>query len=253
MNAVGIIPVRLESSRLPNKAIVDICGLPMFVHTYKRAKLAKSLDDVFLATDNEKIVEIANRYNVTIIMTSTSHKNSSERIAEACENIDCDIIVNIQGDEPLLYPNHIDKIVSPMLTNPEIQVCIGISRFSKRNSTSDIKAVIDLNGDVLYSSRNDIPYNYKKDFEGFWKLVFIVPHRKECIKKYLEWEQTPLELIEDNHFLRITEHGIKMRGVEVKDAKISVDTKEDLDEVIELMNEDEIKNEYLNERNKYEI
>jgi len=100
MNAVGIIPVRLESSRLPNKAILDIGGLPMFVHTCKRALLAETLDEVFLATDNIKIVEIANKHNIKVIMTDTIHKNSTERIAEACEKIDCDIIVNIQGDEP---------------------------------------------------------------------------------------------------------------------------------------------------------
>jgi len=244
MKAVGIIPVRLESSRLPNKAIADICGLPMFVHTYKRAKLAESLDEVFLATDNEKIMEIASHYKIKTIMTSTNHKNSSERIAEACENVDCDIIVNIQGDEPLLYPDHLDKIVSPMFDHPEIQVCIGITRFSKKTSTSDIKAVLDLNFDVLYCSRNDIPCSYKKDFQYFWKLVFIVPHRKKWIRKYLEWGPTPLELIEDNHFLRLIEHGIKIRGVEVNDAKISVDTKEDLDEVIQMMKKDEIKNKY---------
>ena len=86
MNAVGIIPVRLESTRLHEKAIADICGMPMFVHTSKRAKLAKTLDEVYLATDNDYIAEIAYKHDINIIMTSTNHKNSSERIAEACEN-----------------------------------------------------------------------------------------------------------------------------------------------------------------------
>ena len=91
MKAVGIIPVRLESSRLHEKAIADICGLPMFVHTCKRAKLAETLDEVFLATDNDFIAEVASQHGIKVIMTSKSHKNSTERIAEACENIDCNI------------------------------------------------------------------------------------------------------------------------------------------------------------------
>ena len=195
MKAVAIIPVRLESSRLHKKAIADICGLPMFVHTCKRAKLAKTLDDVYLATDSELIAEIASKHNIEVIMTSPDHKNSTERIAEACSNIDCEIIVNIQGDEPLLYPDHIDKIVSPMIADNQIQVSIGVTNFSKKNSKSDIKAVLDLNNDLLYCSRNDIPYSYRnRDNFKFWKLVFIVPHRKKWITKYLDWEPTPLEL-----------------------------------------------------------
>ena len=87
MNAIGIIPVRLESTRLPQKAILDICGLPMFVHTYKRAKLTKTLDQIYLATDSKIIENIAKRHNIKTIMTSKKHKNSSERIAEACKNL----------------------------------------------------------------------------------------------------------------------------------------------------------------------
>ena len=246
MKAVGIIPVRLESVRLHEKAIADICGLPLFVHTYKRAKLADTLDEVFLATDNDLIAEIASQYDIKTIMTNTSHKNSSERLAEACENIDCNVIVNIQGDEPLLYPDHVDRIVAPMLIDRKVQVSIGITRFSKQDSSSDIKAVLDLNGDILYCSRNDIPCHYNKNRPEYWKLVFIVPHRKEWIQKYLIWEPTPLEVMEDNHFLRLIEHGVKIKAVEVNGAKISVDTQEDLNEVRVLMEIDKLKNNYLN-------
>ena len=245
MKAVGIIPVRLESTRLREKAIVDICGLPMFVHTCKRAELSETLDEVILATDNRLISEIAGQHDIKSVMTSVSHRNSTERIAEACKNIDCDIIVNIQGDEPLLYPDHVDKVVSPILADPKIQVSIGITQFLKKDSTSDIKAVLDLNGDILFCSRNDIPFHYKVGTAEFWKLVFIVPHRKKWVEKYLEWEPTPLEILEDNHFLRLIEHNIKMKAVEVSEAKISVDTQDDLDEVRKLMEKDKIKDNYL--------
>ena len=114
----------------------------MFIHA--RAKLARTLDEVYLATDSNLIADIAYKNNIKVIMTDPKHKNSTERIAEACSKIDSDIIVNIQGDEPLLYPEHVDKIVSPMISDDTIQVAIGVSSFSKINSPSDIKAVLDI-------------------------------------------------------------------------------------------------------------
>ncbi len=245
MKIVGIIPVRLDSKRLPKKAIADISGLPMFIHTYKRAELSKTLDEVYLATDSLEIKKIADDHNIKTIMTSSSHKNSSERIAEACKDIECEIVVNIQGDEPLLYPEHIDKIIHPMVNDNNIQVSIGISKFKKRESTSDIKAAIDLDSNILYCSRADIPHSYNSINQPLWKLVFIVPHRKEYIMNYLKWKQSPLEIIEDNHFLRLIENGINIKAVEVVGAKISVDTKEDLNEVRVLMKKDRLfKSEY---------
>ena len=133
MKAIGIIPVRLESKRLPEKALKDICGLPMIVHTALRANMSKNLSEVFVATDNKKIKSIVESFGINVIMTSKNHKNSSERAAEACEELEAEIIVNIQGDEPLLYPEHIDQIISPMLTDSSVQVSIGITPFSKKN------------------------------------------------------------------------------------------------------------------------
>jgi 3-deoxy-manno-octulosonate cytidylyltransferase (CMP-KDO synthetase) len=247
VKAIGIVPVRLESTRLPEKALKDICGLPMIVHTALRASMSKSLSEVYVATDNKKIRSIVESYGIKVIMTSKDHKNSSERAAEACQDLEADIVVNIQGDEPLLYPEHIDKITQPILEDDSIQVCLGISKFYKFNSYSDLKAAIDLQGNLLFSSRNDIPYYYLKDNLHLWKLCFIVPHRKDVLLKYLEWKQTPLELIEDNHFLRLLEHGVPIRTFEVNQAKISVDTQEDLEEVRLLMEKDKIMDKYKND------
>jgi len=247
VKAIGIVPVRLESARLPEKALKDICGLPMIVHTALRASMSKSLSEVYVATDNKKIRSIVESYGIKVIMTSKDHKNSSERAAEACQDLEADIVVNIQGDEPLLYPEHIDKITQPILEDDSIQVCLGITKFYKFNSYSDIKAAIDLQGNLLFSSRNDIPYYYLKDNLHLWKICFIVPHRKDVLLKYLEWKQTPLELIEDNHFLRLLEHGVPIRTFEVGQAKISVDTQEDLEEVRLLMEKDKIMDKYKND------
>lgn len=244
MRVVGLIPARLESSRLPEKALVDICGFPMVVHTYKRALLAQTLEDVFVATDSDRIKSVIEQHGGKVIMTSRDHKTGSDRLAEACQKIDCDIVVNIQGDEPLVNPDHIDAIVAPLLSDTSIQIAVGVTQYSKKNSPSDIKAVLDLNNDIMYCSRTDLPSDARTPVEKMLKMSFIVPFRKEFLIQYASWSPTPLEQIEYNEYLRVLEHGVKIRAVLVDDAKISVDTPDDLEEVQKLMISDPLKNIY---------
>lgn len=250
MRVIGMIPARLESSRLYGKALLDICGLPMVIHTCKRAQLAKKLDEVFLVTDNERIREAGEKYNIKVIMTGKHHQTGSDRIAEACQKINCDIVVNIQGDEPLVNPEHIDSIVSPLMEDPSINIAVGVTPYTKKNSYSDIKAVLDLNGNIMYCSRNDLPGDARTPVKEMLKMCFIVPFRKDFLLQYSSWKPTPLELIEYNEYLRVLEHGIKMRAVKIDDAKISVDTPEDLKVVREIMNKDTIKFNYLKKLGK---
>lgn len=245
MKVVGMIPARLQSSRLPEKALVDIEGLPMVIHTCKRAQLAKSLDEVYLVTDNEKIRQAGESNGVKVIMTGTHHKSGSDRLAEACTYVDCDIIVNVQGDEPLVDPGHIDAIVDPLLRDPEVMISVGVTPYSKKNSLSDIKAVLDLDGNIMYCSRNDLPSDARTQVGKMLKMCFIVPFRKEFLLQYSRWEPTPLETIEYNEYLRVLEHGVKMCAVMIDDAKISVDTPEDLEEVKALMKSDTVKRMYM--------
>ncbi len=245
MTVVAMVPVRLQSTRLPEKAIADIAGLPMFVHTCKRVALASSIDQVYLATDDESLMGIAASHDIAAIMTATHHTNSSERAAEACQQIDADIVVNVQGDEPLVYPRHIDQVVGSMLDDASRQVAVGITRFNRRNSPGDLKGVMDKSGRLLYASRNDIPCFYRKDDGPMWKLSFIVPFRKLVLLKYLEWKPTALELAEDNHFQRLPDNGIDIHTVEIEGAQVSVDTADDLEEVRRLMEADELKDSYM--------
>lgn len=243
---VCIVPAHMNSIRLPGKALKDIEGLPMIVHTCKRAQLAKALDAVYLATPDEEIKTVGEAHGLNVIMTGTHPTNATERAAEAAAHIDCDIVVVLQGDEPLVYPEHIDAIVQPLLDDPSLQVAIGVTPFTKHNSISDIKAVLDLEGNMLYCSRNDLPgSNGTNKVEKMLKLCFIVPFRKSFLHQFIEWGPTPLEEIEDNHFLRILEHGAHLRAVMIQDGKISVDTQEDLDEVRELMKEDVLRLTYM--------
>jgi 3-deoxy-manno-octulosonate cytidylyltransferase (CMP-KDO synthetase) len=245
MKVVGMIPARLQSSRLPEKALIDIGGLPMVVHTCKRAQLAERLDEVYLVTDNEAIMRVGESHGINVIMTGIHHKTGSDRLAEACAFVDCDIVVNVQGDEPLVDPDHIDAIVAPLIDDPTIQISVGVTSYNKKNSYSDIKAVIDLDDNIMYCSRHDLPSDARSPVDEMLKMCFIVPFRKEFLLKYSRWEPTPLETIEFNEYLRVLEHGVKMRAVLISKAMISVDTYDDLEIVKGLMEKDRIKSRYM--------
>ncbi len=235
---VAIIPSRLESSRLPGKALLNICGLPMIVHVYKRCLLSNSLDEVYVATDNLKIKDVVESYGGKVIMTSSLHKTGTDRIAEAAETIDADIIVNVQGDEVLLNPNYIDKAVLALINNPDINISILVNPFNKRNSSSDIKVVLNESDEIMYFSRTDIPSYARDNNHKMLKAYHIVPFRKDFLLKYSQWKEGYLEKIEFNEYLRILEKGYNIKAVHVESDAVSVDTEKDLAYVIDQMNTD---------------
>lgn len=243
MKVVGMIPVRMESSRLPNKAIKDICGLPMIIHTLKRTQMAKTLDDVYVATDNEEIKALVESFGGKVVMTKKEHKTGSDRLAEAARKIEADIIVNIQGDEALVNPEHIDAGVKA-LRESDAQVSILLTKYSKKNSPSDIKAVVNLKNEIMYISRNDIPSDARVKPPYMLKAYHVVSFRKDFLITYASLEQTPLEQIEFNEYLRILENGYKIQGVMVDSDSVSVDTQEDLEYVIEKMKHDTLFESY---------
>jgi 3-deoxy-manno-octulosonate cytidylyltransferase (CMP-KDO synthetase) len=228
VKTVAILPARIESSRLPRKVLLDICGLPMIVHVYRRCLLASSLDEVYVATDSAEIQENVEKYGGKVIMTSSSHQTGTDRIAEAAKNIDAEIIVNVQGDEALVNPLYIDKVVKELQNNSDVNVGILVNPFSKNNSPSDIKVVVNKNNDVMYVSRSDIPSNSRVEDPPMLKAYHIVPFRKKFLMLYTQLEKGKLEKIEYNEYLRIIEHGYNIRAVEVESDAVSVDTIEDL-------------------------
>ncbi len=244
MKVAGIIPVRLESSRLPEKALADICGLPMIGHTYCRARMSRALDELYVATDSERIKAVVEGFGGRVIMTSRAHKTGSDRIAEAASQIDADIIVNIQGDEPLLNPDHVTRAVDALEADPAVQVAVLVTPYEVKNSGSDIKAVLDLHDFIMYCSRTDLPSAARTPVRTMWKMSFIVPFRKDFLFQYTAWPQTPLEKIEFNEYLRILENGHKIKAVRVEHADISVDTPADLEIVRGLMLQDKLVEQY---------
>jgi len=232
---IAIIPARLESSRLPGKALLDICGLPMIVHVFKRCLLSKRLDEVYVATDSNEIEDMVNAYNGKVIRTTSIHETGSDRIAEAAEHLDADIVVNVQGDEALVNPIYIDMAVEALQENPEINVSILVNPYKKRMSPSDIKVVLNEYDDVMYFSRADIPSDARVDNPPLLKAYHIVPFRKNFLLQYAGWEKGKLESIEFNEYLRILEKGYKIRAVRVDSDAVSVDTEKDLKFVRKVM------------------
>lgn len=236
--AIAILPARLESSRLPRKALKDICGLPMIVHVFKRCLLSKKLDEVYVATDSFEIKEVVEKYGGKVIMTSSKHETGTDRIAEAALELDAEIIVNIQGDEALVDPKYIDRVTNELIENPDINVGILVNSFSKKDSPSDIKVVLNKNNDVMYLSRSDIPSGSRLNNPPMLKAYHIVPFRKKFLLEYAQMDRGSLEKIEFNEYVRILENGERIRAVYVESDAVSVDTPEDLQYVREVMPND---------------
>ena len=236
--AIAILPARLESSRLPRKALKDICGLPMIVHVFKRCLLSKKLDEVYVATDSFEIKEVVEKYGGKVIMTSSKHETGTDRIAEAALELDAEIIVNIQGDEALVNPKYIDKVTNELIENPDINVGILVNSFSKKDSPSDIKVVLNKNNDVMYLSRSDIPSGSRLNNPPMLKAYHIVPFRKKFLLEFAQMDRGSLEKIEFNEYVRILENGERIRAVNVESDAVSVDTPEDLQSVREAMPHD---------------
>lgn len=240
MRSIGIIPSRLESSRLPNKALLDICGLPMVIHVFKRCQMSSLLDDVYIATDSNEIKSVVESYGGKVIMTSSEHKTGTDRIAEASRRIDADIIVNIQGDEALVNPKHIDSATRLLINDQNLNVAILVNSFNERNSNQDIKVVLNCNNEVLYFSRSDIPNDERDGNATMLKAYHIVPFRRKFLFEYIKMPKGKLETIEYNEYLRILENGYKIKAEKVESSAISVDTEADLIAVRNLMKNDPI-------------
>tara|TARA_Y100001970_G_scaffold266394_1_gene355016 strand:- start:34161 stop:34907 length:747 start_codon:yes stop_codon:yes gene_type:complete len=244
--SVAIIPSRLESSRLPNKALKLIEGIPLVIHVLKRCQLSECLEEVYVATDSKEIADIVKTWGGEVIMTSKDHKTGTDRIAEACKEIEAEIILNVQGDEALVNPKHIDTLCKVMESDDSILISILVNKFHKKNSPSDIKVVLNEMNEVMYFSREDIPSYSRNSGHQMLKAYHIVPFRKEFLLKYASWEPTELEKIEFNEYVRVLEKGYKIKAIEVESSAVSVDTEEDLAVVSKLIKKDPFLELYKN-------
>lgn len=244
---LGVIPARLESSRLKHKPIIKILGLEMFAHVYMRAKKCPDIDEVVVATDSKRILKIADDLEIPAILTSKAHNNPSERICEVSENIDADIYVLINGDEPLVRPDDISISIKTLLDS-DSDASMLLVPLKKTNSISDFKVVTDLNENVMYISRADIPYPYKENPLGYFKKAYhIMSFHKETIKKYSFLKESSQEIAEQHEHIRLIEAGFKIKTKFINYECFSVDTKEDLAWVENALISDSFYNEHIKE------
>lgn len=233
MKAVGIIPARMASTRLSQKVLRPIAGKPMIYHVWQRVKQAKLLSDLMVACDDERIAACVREFGGKAVMTRVDHPNGSSRVAEAAENLDASVIVNIQGDEPLIDPANIDAIVEAFRARPEDQVVTLAIRKTDRadyENPNVVKAVTDASGYALYFSRSPVPFfrDPGESVFSYLKHLGIYGYRREFLLKFITWESSVLEKIEKLEQLRILERGYRLRVVETSKDSIGVDTEEDI-------------------------
>jgi len=254
MNIISIIPARMGSSRFPGKPMADILGMPMIGHVYKRVKMSKLLHEVYVATCDEEIYNYVESIGGKVVMTSGCHERCSDRCAEAMLKIEqqedkkVDIMVMVQGDEPLTFPEMIDEAVKPMLNNKEViitNLVADLETVEEFNDPNEVKVVMDKSNNALYFSREPIPSRKKGILKvPMKKQVCVIPFTRDFLLEYNEMEPTPLEIIESVDMMRILENGMKVKMIPTQYETKAVDTKEDLDRVIEMMKEDSLLESY---------
>lgn len=234
MKIIGVIPARYQSSRLPGKPLADICGKPMVWWVYQQAIKVGRLDEVYVATDDERIMSVCNEFGMPAIMTRKDHPTGSDRLSEVARRIEADIYVTIQGDEPLLEPSTIDKVLDVILSETDIP-CATLKTPYKNpvdvvNGTTP-KVVCDLNEDILLFSRAPIPYPKASLDYIYYKPIGVYAFKRKTLLKYGELPRGRIESIEDIELLRLVENGYKIRTGIVKSDTVAVDTEKDLNRV----------------------
>ncbi len=254
MNIIAIVPARMGSSRYPGKPLADIHGVPMVGHVTFRTAMSKTLTTTYIATCDDVIMEYAKNAGLNAVMTSSSHTRCTDRTAEAMLAIEkelgitADIVVMVQGDEPMVTPEMIDAAVQPMLDDPTLQVVNLMATMATTDEfedPSEVKVVTDLHNNALYFSREPIPSRKKGVTQvPMQKQVCIIPFRRDYLLHFNSLAETPLEIIESVDMMRILENGGTIRMVPITQRTLSIDTPEDHQRVIAMMETDTLRAQY---------
>ena len=255
MKTIAVIPARMGSSRFPGKPIANLLGRTMLEHVYKRVALSKALDATYIATCDDEIRRAAENFGAPVIMTADTHERASDRVAEAVAEIEAELIVMVQGDEPMTHPEMIDAAVEPFRHDPELS-CVNLMRSIDNKADfydfNTIKVVTNQCGDALFMSRQPIPtvsasaLSAGSDFPHTlaFKQVCIIPFRRKTLLEFSRLPSTPLEKLESVDMLRLLEHGYRVKMVETRFNTQAVDTQADLERVARLMEKDPLLTSY---------
>lgn len=244
---VVIIPARMAASRFPGKPLAKILNLPMIEHVRRRVLLSDIVDDVYVATCDEEIMDTVHQFGGKAIMTADTHERCTDRVEEAADSVDADIIVMVQGDEPLFMPDVIEMLVNPIISDVNVYCTNLLSLIKDRNDLNEIdivKAAINKKQNVMYFSRAPIPYFRVDNNAPCYRQTGISAFTCSFLSKYTSLPPTLLEVAESVDFLRILEHGYTIRSVIISKETHGVDREDDIQIVEEIMLKDPIQNDY---------
>ena len=234
---IGIIPARYQSGRLPAKLLADICGKPMIRRTYEGAVKASLLSDLIVAADDQRITDAVQSFGGKAVMTSTTHRSGTERCAEVAAGLDCDIIVNIQGDEPLIQPEVVDEAAKLLIEDPTPEMATLASKTDSEEELFDravVKVVFDARGYALYFSRAVIPHSKTgtlKQGISYYRHIGIYAYRRDFLLRYVNLPRSDLEVAEELEQLRALDNGYRIKVGVVSHYSLNVDTLEHLEKV----------------------
>jgi 3-deoxy-manno-octulosonate cytidylyltransferase (CMP-KDO synthetase) len=240
MKIVAVIPARYASSRFPGKALADIHGKPLVWWVHRRAAAVEEFNEVFVATDDDRIREACEALDMQVVMTSSEHKTGTDRMGEVAGQIAADLYVNLQGDEPLILPGMIRRLIEPFEDDDRLSVaCLmtEIKRMSDLNDSTVPKIVVNDEGRAVYMSRFPVPYP-KGEEATYYKQVCAYGFKRDALEMFCSTERGPAERAEDIELLRFIENSVAVQMIEVDKDTVAVDTPSDLERVRELLREE---------------
>jgi 3-deoxy-manno-octulosonate cytidylyltransferase (CMP-KDO synthetase) len=231
---IAIVPARMASTRFPGKPLVEIAGLPMIEHVRRRALLAEGIDDVVVATCDEEIAAVVNAAGGKSVLTADTHERSTERVAEAMESLEGEVVVVAQGDEPLLLPSDLELVASPFRDEEGVESVTLLSPLEGKadfDNPNIVKAICDQRGRIMLYSRAPIPY-FQKEGEGpVYRETGIRAFQADFLQAYVNLPETPFERIEAVDMMRLREHGHQVLGVVTDGVTLGVDHPEEVDRI----------------------
>lgn len=237
MKFLCVIPARFASTRLPGKPLADIAGKPMIQRVYERAMKAKRPAAVLVATDDDRVFQAMQNCNGKAMMTAANHPTGTDRLAEvAAAYADIDVIINVQGDEPLIDPEVIDNLAAAFDEDKDLQMATVMTKMDEeeKNNPNNVKVVTDKRGYALYFSRSLVPYPRVATGVATYKHIGIYAYKRDFLLNYAKMEPTILEQTESLEQLRVLENGYKIKVIETDCKFVGVDTAEDLEKVNEV-------------------